>query len=193
MNVQNFIKQLYIKEVSEIKDVHPYIAYMVIGAGIEFLGKVLEQPSRNDWFEEGHSKSDFENAVLTLPGLNNYSAIKEPLYRQLRCGLIHSSLPKRDLKLGDKNTVENIAATPYELNIDNFYNAFKTVCEDVIKQVDEGAISITGDFLEVEEVIVQNQQPQPNVTGEKEPTASQTASPTVTSVSGCYIPQQTLP
>lgn len=191
MNVQDFIKQLYIKEIGEIKDEHPYMAYMVMGAGIEFLGKVLAQPSRNDWFKERESRSDFTTAVSSLPGLNKYDRIKDVLYEQLRCGLLHSSLPKDDVKLGDNKAVENITTAPYILNIDVFYDAFKTACNDVVSKVDTKTLSITDDFLDVEERVVPTQQSQVNEVVDDDSVVTQDTSSIITSLSGCCTRQQT--
>lgn len=188
MNVQDFIKQLYIKEIGEIKNEHPYMAYMVMGAGIEFLGKVLAQPSRNDWFEDGHSRADFENAVSSLPGLSRYNVIKNDLYKQLRCGLLHSSLPNANIKLGDNNAVENITTAPYILNIDVFYDAFKTACDDVVSKVDAKTLSITDEFLDVEERVIQVPQNEDVDDASVEPHGTLSA---VTSLSGCCVRPQT--
>lgn len=190
MTVQKFIKYVYVEEIADIKDKHPYIAYMVMGAGIEFLGKVLEQPHRNDLFEKGHSKADFEKAISELSGLKRYKGIKN-LYEQLRCALLHSSLPGVDIKLGNNKATENISTIPYVLNIDNFYNAFKDVCEDVVKQVDAGTVPITEEFLYVEKIIVPNQQPQSNEVMDNCSVALQDASSITTSLSGCPPRQQT--
>lgn len=185
MNVQDFIKQLYIKEIGEIKNEHPYMAYMVIGAGIEFLGKVLEQTSRNDWFAEHHSSVDFKKAVSDLQGLKKYEKIKDVLYTHLRCGLLHSSVPKADLKLGDKNAEEEISTPPYILNIDAFYEAFKNACNDVILKINDKSITITDDFLDIEQRAIQTPLPQQlkNDNSESEPSASTVT----TSLSGCSI------
>lgn len=149
MKTQDFIQTLYIDEVADVKDKHPYMAYMVMAAGIEFLGKVKEQPQRQNWFLSGHSKEDFVNAIEQLPGLNAYSAIADELYVSLRCGMLHSSCPKNGLTLRDGNASETISIEKTELSIDVFYDNFKEACNNVIQDINSGNLQITDDFLEI--------------------------------------------
>ena len=146
--VANVIETLYIKEIGQIiaatgnnESRHPFMAYMVIGAGIEFLGKVLAQPQRNNWSASGYSRTDFQNAVEQLDGLRRYKDIWEILYISLRCGLLHSSRPGNNLVLGDIGCPENIVGPKsYCLCLASFYSAFECACRNVLSREDLASV-----------------------------------------------------
>ena len=146
MTTAEFLRQLYIKEVFEIIPGHPYMAYMIMGAGIEFLGKILEQSMRQDWNTRRKSKDDF-NTAMKLSGLSRYSGISN-LYESLRCGLLHAGCPGKGLRLGNILDKENLQGPNYVLNLANFYMAFKSACDEVLENSELQSV-LSASFLSI--------------------------------------------
>ena len=64
---KDFIQTVLINEFGELSITHPYISFILMGIGIEFLGKCID-PNLSDWNISGRSKKDFENAIKTEIG-----------------------------------------------------------------------------------------------------------------------------
>lgn len=133
---KEFIKQVFIKEVGELIDDHPYISFMVMGAGLEFLGKAIDS-NLADW-ETGKSRKTFDHAVKTLNALSTYrpylAKTSSDLYGSLRCGLLHGAKPKKKITLSSKNEKGHLTTGQNNLNLrcEEFYAHFKAACEEVI-------------------------------------------------------------
>ena len=130
-----FISDHYIIELNKlISDNHPFVAFIVIASGIEFLGKAI---SGNPFFEERHSKADFNNALSIFPSLQKYSNlglfvdknnIDLSLYKGLRCGIVHSTCPQYGIVLTEGNN-----ALPNEIGLIDLSNDFFTACDDLLQ------------------------------------------------------------
>ena len=92
---RDFIKSVLIAEVGSMIENHPYISFILMGIGIEFLGKCIDT-GLNDWNVSGRSRKDFENAIKTIPSLQKYQKYltSYDLYGSFRCGLAHAVSPK---------------------------------------------------------------------------------------------------
>ncbi len=130
-----FIKNVFIDELGSMINEHPYISFILMGVGIEFLGKCNDK-SLASWNVSGRSKMDFENAVKNLPGLQNYESYLTTcdLYGSLRCGLAHAASPKFSITLSSKLELGHLVEDNGRLNlkVEDFYSDFKTACEFVI-------------------------------------------------------------
>ena len=64
--------------------------------------------------------------------MSKYDSIKDDLYDCLRCGLCHAYQVKPGIRISD-DTEEKLSGNDKIVNINNYYNAFKTACEDILK------------------------------------------------------------
>ena len=145
MNTSDFIKTVFINELKDIVDHHPYIAFMVMSTGIEFLGKCLDL-NKTGWHDEGKSKTSFREAIEEIPSLQKYKPLLDKngydLYGSLRCGLLHSAQPKFKITLSSKeeapHLLESIINAQQRINLkcEDFYADFKEACEWVINSLE---------------------------------------------------------
>ena len=146
---KEFIREYLIGKIGKLKDSEPYIAFLMMSIGIEFLGKCLND--KDDWDVSNMSESDFNLAINTLKSLNKYQGWD--LYHKLRCGLAHTMMVKSGFGIKNKG-----ASTSTCVSCEEFYNDFKAACEEVmnmslpVKNLDadylvikeEGGASATG-------------------------------------------------
>ena len=134
VSVKEFIENYYIKDLEGLINNHPFTAFLVISCGIEFLGKCL---SSNDWFDRGHSTDDFNNALKVFDSLNKYSSLglefnkndgeDISLYSRIRCGIVHSSVPKIGLSITEgKNNLPN------EIGLKDLSKDFINACKSLL-------------------------------------------------------------
>lgn len=121
ITVKNFIENYLIEQIAEIKEEHPYFAFLLIAIGIEFLGKCMN--TEKEWQTEKKSRKDFDGAINALFP-KKYKTMK--LYDNLRCGLGHAFCPDDGLKLTD-GKIHSSA-----LSCDELYCDFKMACEKVL-------------------------------------------------------------
>jgi len=148
----DFIQSVLIDELGSMIEKHPYISFIVMGIGIEFLGKCIDR-SLNDWNVSGRSSSDFKNAIKTITSLNKYEPYltTHDLYGSFRCGLAHAVSPKASITLSSKNEQGHLIETNGRLNlkVEDFYNDFKVACEYVKNDNYPDGDKMKRDFLEV--------------------------------------------
>ena len=130
---EGYIEKYLIEQVGKIvdnyKDILPYI---LITAGIEFLGKCLD--NNIDIHQSGGSKKAFQKAISELfPSKYSQAYFKFNLYDQLRCGFNHCTLPGYNIVMSQRTQgQENLSVTPtgkLVLVIEDFYDDFKKACE----------------------------------------------------------------
>lgn len=93
MTTENFINKVLIEEIGDIVKCHPYLAALLIGCGIEFLGKCLDDSQESfDYKDEKACKALFEKAMTEAPTLQKYSW--KDMYYQIRCGMVHEMRPE---------------------------------------------------------------------------------------------------
>jgi len=152
LDPKEFIKSFLIEEVKSTIDDHPYMAFIIMGIGIEFLGKCLD-PSLKDWNAPGRSKIDFENAIHTIPALNKYVLFltSHNMYSSFRCGLAHAVSPKVEITLSSKGEMEHLVQTGSRINfkVEDFFTDFKLACEDVISRHYPAGDKMGEGFLQV--------------------------------------------
>lgn len=139
VTVREFIQNYLIDQIGDIKDRHPYFAFLLMAVGIEFLGKCQNSHDWDDYGKVGPYKN-FEKG-LTIGPLQKY--INRGLYGTLRNGLAHALLIKQGIKVSQGDY-------PNALNSDTFYADFKEACESVLNAKDNGCGKIlTTDGIEI--------------------------------------------
>ena len=133
---KEFIDSLFIQELGVLVSTSPYLSFMIISIGIEFLGKCLET-NQKDWHQRNESKKNFVKALNDLPSLNkylNYHA-KFNFYDGLRSGLLHAAIPTGKITLSSRDELGHLQQSTNEsinLKIEDFYKDFKEACEHII-------------------------------------------------------------
>lgn len=149
---KDFIQTVLINEIGELSDSHPYISFILMGIGIEFLGKCIDS-SLTEWNVSGRSKQDFENAIKTIPTLKKYETYltSHQMYSSFRCGLAHAVSPKVQITLSSKQEMAHLVENNGRLNlkVEDFYTDFKEACNYVILQTYPVGDKMNADFLEV--------------------------------------------
>lgn len=120
ITVREFIQNYLIDQIGDIKDRHPYFAFLLMAVGIEFLGRCQ---STNAW-NDRHKPSDYFNDGLAVPPLCQYAKKYPDLYRKLRCGLAHAYRPD-GIILSNKEGVSDISC-------DDFYADFVAACRNIL-------------------------------------------------------------
>lgn len=136
---ENFIRNVLIDELEKVVGVSPWLSFICISSGIEFLGKCIDAANPSDWNVGSRSPLDFKAAINMLNALTKYRLLLSRqdvnLYKALRCGLIHAYAPTGGISLshGTKESPNIIGSTgPINLNADELYADFKAACEEVI-------------------------------------------------------------
>lgn len=147
---KDFIKEFLIDKIGKLKENEPYVAFLMMSIGIEFLGKCLNNSAV--WDTDKMSGSDFNLAITTLTTLRKYQNMD--LYDKLRCGLAHCMMVKKGLAIRDKGSNTSVC-----ISCEEFYKDFKAACEEVmnmpklpVKNLDDtyfmekidGVVSTTG-------------------------------------------------
>jgi hypothetical protein len=149
---KDFIHIVLIEEIGELSNSHPYLSFILMGIGIEFLGKCIDT-NLLDWNESHRSKHDFENAIKMIPSLNKYDPYltSHQIYSSFRCGLAHAVIPKAQITLSSKQEMAHLVEHNGRLNfkVEDFYNDFKGACEYVKNQTYQVGDKMLADFLEV--------------------------------------------
>lgn len=148
----DFIQTVLINEIGELSDSHPYISFILMGIGIEFLGKCIDT-TLTDWNVSGRSKQDFEDAIKNIPSLKKYEPYltSHQMYNSFRCGLTHAVSPKVQITLSSKQEMAHLIEHNGRLNlkVEDFYSDFKDACEFVKAQTYPTGDKMSADFLEV--------------------------------------------
>lgn len=157
MYPKEFISKVLIKEIGEIKSHHPYLAFLLICSGIEFLGKCL---SKNDWQE--YSKEYFSNAIKDLfPETYQDKEIIELMRKDLRNGMVHALLPDSGVGLTEikhdpdaeirKETHPFKQGKKWCFMIEYLYIDFVDACREVIRRKKDESGKFNRKLLELPE------------------------------------------
>ncbi|MCC6413616.1 MAG: hypothetical protein IT270_18310 [Saprospiraceae bacterium] len=130
-----FIEAVYINDLGKlVASDSPYLAFIVMAAGIEFLGRCISQ--KISWGKTGVSGEMFKIALENLESFKQYKDInkKISLYNAFRCGLLHTSKTNANISLSSKNEMPHLVEHNGRLNFhcETFFNDFKAACEEVI-------------------------------------------------------------
>jgi len=139
MYPKQFIEQVLINELAEVVKTSPWLGFICISSGIEFLGKCIDNNNPTDWNAERVSKPNFRNAIENLNAFSKYKPLLSrpnfDLYREFRCGLVHACAPGANVSLSHGTEEKpNIIGQTGEINFnaDEVYADFKAACEEVI-------------------------------------------------------------
>lgn len=138
----SFIRTFFIDELEDIVNRHPYLAFMIMSTGIEFLGKCLKT-NQPDWHDTGRPSETFKKAIQEIPSLQKYEQLLQEfnLYSGLRCGLLHSAQPEPGITLSSKDEMAHLERHVFlgqnciNLRCEDFYADFKEACEWVIASI----------------------------------------------------------
>ena len=155
MTLKGYINQYLIEEIKAIQDSnHHYLSFFLISSGIELLGACIDK-NQNFW-KENRSRKRFDMCIQKLfptdyHQYNNRDS-KYYIYSDLRCGLLHSTLPKKNLEL-----IQQKEAKQYHLNhlqvcevrgnkrlilvSEDFYKDFKNACNKLIEMIDKDQVN----------------------------------------------------
>lgn len=125
VSIKDFIRQNLYPAIEMLKDNgHPYFAFELIAAGIEFLGACIDD---KDFYQRKRGRKRFKNAITKLSSLQKYN-FPDKLYDNLRCGMCHVLLPRTTLKLSSGYG----KCRESKLYIETFYCDFKSACEELL-------------------------------------------------------------
>jgi hypothetical protein len=152
IKTKDFIKTVLIKEIGELSETYPYISFIMMGIGIEFMGKCIDS-TLTEWNTEMRSKRDFENAIKTIPSLKKYEPYltSHQMYSSFRCGLAHTISPKAQITLSSKEEMPHLVETNGRLNlkVEDFYADFRDACNYLVAINYPAGDKMNADFLEV--------------------------------------------
>ena len=139
MYPKQFIRQVLINELDAVVKTSPWLGFICMSSGIEFLGKCIDTDNQTDWNAERVSSKNFNDAIKKLDALSKYRPLlSRPnfnLYSEFRCGLVHACAPKGNISLSHgtqemANLVERNNIINF--NADELFVDFKAACEEVI-------------------------------------------------------------
>jgi hypothetical protein len=143
---KDFIKKVLIQEMDDVVTKHPYLAFLLICSGIEFLGRCIDKNNQNwDWdLKYQKANPPFDNAIKKLfPKKYSLLLKKYSLRDQLRNGMVHILSPKSKIGLTQlKYCKDQKILTryhPFEQSgklvfiIEYFYNDFVEACKKVLR------------------------------------------------------------
>lgn len=99
---KDFIGEVLIVEISDIVHKHPYLAFLLICSGIEFLGKCSDVKLKK-WDCKYNNGEHFKKGLSFFPKWYRENKMKGFLLDQLRNGLVHLFTPKSGVDLISKN------------------------------------------------------------------------------------------
>ncbi len=137
LNAKAFIQKVYIEDLEKVFNQRQfYITFIVMGVGIEFLGKCLDTGSDN-WNHASKRPNEIFNDAIGL--LNSFSRYQQyvnshQLYNSFRCGLAHASSPKSKITFSSGNETPHLQINGGRLNLkcEDFFADFKAACWEVI-------------------------------------------------------------
>ncbi len=129
---KDFIRNVLINEYHDIVFRHKYLSFILIGIGIEFLGKCM-LTQQQDWHKIKPEKA-FDEGVALLP--KKYQDLN--LRDQLRNGLAHTLSPKSKIALSEVKSGEQHLKKSKKgqtiIIIEELYLDFVKACKKVLKK-----------------------------------------------------------
>lgn len=152
MKPKEFIKNVLINEIKDIVDNHPYLSFLLIAVGVEFLGKCL-MTDKQDWHLIKPDAAFKKGMELMCEVDSEYS--KHNLKDELRNGFAHTFLPKSkialsEIKHGAKNFQQNRSGQTI-IVAEIFYQDFVIACEHIIQKEFGQEDKMNKDFLYIGE------------------------------------------
>ena len=135
MNPKEFINTVLIHEIKDILDRHPYLSFLLVAVGIEFLGK-CKLTKEATWNRINPAKAFEEGMKLMCEVEPEYAKLN--LKDELRNGFAHTFLPKSkivlsEIKHGARNFQLNRSGQTI-LVAEIFYRDFVIACQKVLQE-----------------------------------------------------------
>lgn len=140
MKTIEFINQVLIQEIGDIKSRHPFLAFNLIYSGIEFLGKCMQF----DNLEDFDGRDIYFKGALRELFPPSYKPLINEMWSNLRNGMIHLLRPKSGIGLSelkhDKWAKIHVTNHPYKqddkyvLIVEYFYSDFVEACREIMRR-----------------------------------------------------------
>ncbi|MFA5413238.1 MAG: hypothetical protein WC348_01720 [Patescibacteria group bacterium] len=155
---KEFIRITFLEQYRQISYKYPYLSFVLIGIGIEFLGKCLDE--NRSWQQSGFSAIHFNMAINEL--MPKYIPFNSQfnLCDSLRNGMTHALLPKHNIGLTHREEAKRYGN--YHLKIVNgqlilvaedLYDDFRKACNIIMEcnfeknnKMNMDALSVPQDF-----------------------------------------------
>lgn len=162
---KDFIRKIYVDDLDDIVNLHKYhyISFGLLGTGIEFLGKCLNEAENPTWHvhKMGLPKRNFDMALTNL--MTRYAPYRDAhkLCDSLRNGMAHAFQPKNRIELTHQDEANERGWVDLTINsnrrlvlvCENLYEAFSNACLVVMKRIDAEGFDPKGKiykpFLEI--------------------------------------------
>lgn len=156
MSVKEFIVDYY-SNLNCIRKISPYISFGLICAGIEYLGKCLDDIHEFQYYENGLSSKQFYSAITqVMPKYIIFKNLK--VYVTLRNGMLHALIPNGNIWLREKHNTQYQHLSEHDILgqkrvviiLEEFYEDFEKACNIVIEKIEIGELKhpkIKMDFL----------------------------------------------
>ena len=133
MKPKEFISAVLAYQMRAVVECHPYLSFVIIAVGIEFLGKCMLTKYQN-WHNIDPSKAFDAGIKLLVEVDKRYGEIS--LKENLRNGLVHSLLPKSGIDLSErKHNEKNFQKSKRGetiIVVEDFYDDFVSACKIVL-------------------------------------------------------------
>ena len=155
MNIVKFINHVLIGEIRQIQQTggcHVYLSFGLITQGIELLGSLIDE---YEFSERRKSAHRFDKALKELfdSRYSGYVDKKDDfyLYGNLRCGMLHSLIPRNKVALGERKLhqkdfthlgkyKEKSGNERLFLMAEDFYEDFQCACIKVIDMINDKSL-----------------------------------------------------
>ena len=151
-NSKEFIKLYLIDEVKDIVFRHPYLSFVLMAVGIEFLGKCTWTDQKEwDVKPEDNNKAFEKGLNLMIEIDQRYAGLD--LKNQLRNGFAHTLLPKSEISLSEVNAGDEHFGKDFRgrtiLVAEIFYRDFVIACKKVLNMQFSESDKMNKPFMEV--------------------------------------------
>jgi len=134
---KEFINITFLQQYKQIAYKYHYISFILIGIGIEFLGKCLDED--RSWQQSGFSKIHFNKAINELmPKYIPYNS-EFNLCDSLRNGMAHALLPKYRIGLTNREEAKKYGNHHLKIRDGNLilvaedlYDDFERACQTIM-------------------------------------------------------------
>lgn len=159
MTVKEFIEVTFLNQLGRLVNEYPYISFMVMGMGIEFLGKCIND---GEFDEGGVSRRRFEEAVNNISAFEKYRHLvgkgtSFDLYDSFRCGLTHFASPKHPITLSSKSEMANLElhddGKRVNIKCEDFYADFCKAIYEIFELPGAVQSKLGSVFLEIPQAI----------------------------------------
>ena len=130
---KDYIRDVLIGEIKDIMDHgHAYLSFALMCAGIDCLGRCIDD--QVTWHKVVGGGKHFKLGVSLFPP--HYHSLADPLYTDLRCGLLHAQRPGgvrlTEQKNGPFDYKDHLISNDRVIVVEHFYTDFASACNKVL-------------------------------------------------------------